>query len=62
MNDNTRVQNTLPFDAKVDTTLKKFILPDFKLLKAPSKNEKTAKKNDNINEEFLESLENFNSG
>ena len=36
--------------------IKKLIIPDLKLLKFPSKNEKAAKKNDDINEEFLEKV------
>ena len=51
-----RVQDSLPFDQKVNTNNKKFLLPDLKLLSSPSKNEKIAKKNEDINEEFLEKV------
>jgi len=50
------VQDSLPFDQKVNTKNKKFLLPDLKLLSSPSKNEKIAKKNEDINEEFLEKV------
>ncbi len=36
--------------------MNKFILPNLKLLKLPSKNEKIAKTNESINEEFLEKV------
>ena len=52
----TRIQDILPFDQKVNTNNKKFLLPDLKLLSSPSKNEKIAKKNEDINEEFLEKV------
>ncbi len=52
----TRIQDSLPFDQKVNTNNKKFLLPDLKLLSSPSKNEKIAKKNEDINEEFLEKV------
>ena len=51
-----RIQDSLPFDQKVNTNNKKFLLPDLKLLSSPSKNEKIAKKNEDINEEFLEKV------
>ena len=54
--ENKRVQESLPFDEKIKANLKKFILPDLKLLKTPLKNEKIAKKNEQINEEFLEKV------
>ena len=54
--ENKRVQESLPFDEKIKTNLKKFVLPDLKLLKTPLKNEKIAKKNEQINEEFLEKV------
>ena len=53
---NKQIQDTLPFENKKNDDLKKFILPDLKLLQYPSKNEKVAKKNENINEEFLEKV------
>ena len=56
LTDNKRVQESLPFESKLDKTLKKFILPDIKLLKLPSRNEKVAKKNEDINEDFLEKV------
>ena len=54
--ENKRVQESLPFDEKIKANLKKFVLPDLKLLKTPLKNEKIAKKNEQINEEFLEKV------
>ena len=54
--DNRRVQDSLPFGNKLETSNKKFIIPDLKLLKLPSKNEKIAKKNEDIDEEFLEKV------
>ena len=54
--DNRRVQDSLPFGNKLETSNKKFIIPDLKLLKHPSKNEKVAKKNEEIDEEFLEKV------
>ena len=56
LTDNKRVQESFPFESKLDKTLKKFILPDIKLLKLPSRNEKVAKKNEDINEDFLEKV------
>ena len=50
------IQDSLPFDNKNKEKQQKFILPDLKLLKSPSKNEKIAKKNEDINEEFLEKI------
>ena len=50
------VQDSLPFNSKVETSSKKLIIPDLKLLKMPSKNEKIAKKNDDIDEDFLEKV------
>tara|TARA_Y100001970_G_scaffold274448_1_gene374197 strand:- start:1331 stop:3415 length:2085 start_codon:yes stop_codon:yes gene_type:complete len=52
----SRIQNSLPFEQQVNKNLKKFILPDIKFLNVPSKNEKIAKKNEDINEEFLEKV------
>ncbi len=52
----TRIQDSLPFDHKVSDNNKKFLLPDLKLLISPSKNEKIAKKNEVINEDFLEKV------
>ncbi len=51
-----RVQDSLPFNSKVETISKKLIIPDLKLLKTPSKNEKIAKKNEDIDEDFLEKV------
>ena len=56
INENKKVQDNLPFQTAEKTNVKKLIIPDLKLLKFPSKNEKTAKKNDDINEEFLEKV------
>jgi|TARA_B100001079_G_scaffold81422_1_gene69921 S-DNA-T family DNA segregation ATPase FtsK/SpoIIIE len=56
LNEDRRVQDSLPFNNKVDMNIKKFILPDLKLLKSPSENEKIAKKNEDINEDFLEKV------
>ena len=55
-NENKRVQDILPFDSKENKVKRKFILPDLKLLKSLSKNEKVAKINEDINEEFLEKI------
>ena len=55
-NENKRVQDILPFDGKENKDTRKFILPDLKLLKSLSKNEKVAKINEDINEEFLEKV------
>ena len=49
-----RIQDSLPFENKNNLSISKFILPNLKLLKSPSKDEKAAKKNEDINEEFLE--------
>ncbi len=51
-----RVQEILPFNEKNSDNFKKFILPDLKFLKLPNKNEKVAKINENINQEFLEKV------
>jgi len=56
ISENKKVQDNLPFQTVEKTNVKKLIIPDLKLLKFPSKNEKTAKKNDDINEEFLEKV------
>ena len=56
INENSRIQDTLPFESKVNKTIKRFILPDLSLLKLPSKNEKIAKNNEDINEDFLEKV------
>ena len=56
LNEDRSVQDSLPFNNKVDMNIKKFILPDLKLLKSPSENEKIAKKNEDINEDFLEKV------
>ena len=53
---NNRVQDSLPFESKVDKNFKKFTLPDLKLLRSPTRDEKIAKKNEDINEEFLEKV------
>jgi len=53
---NNRVQDSLPFESKVDKNYKTFSLPDLKLLRSPSRDEKIAKKNEDINEEFLEKV------
>ena len=50
------VQDTLPFENSSDTKTKRFLLPDLKLLSSPSKNEKIAKNNEDVNEEFLEKV------
>jgi len=55
-NENKSVQDILPFDSKENKDKKKFILPDLKLLKSLSKNEKLAKINEDIDEEFLEKI------
>ena len=52
----SRIQEGLPFDNKIDTNNVRFIIPDIKFLKSPTKNEKSAKTNDDINEEFLEKV------
>ncbi len=52
----SRIQESLPFDNKINLNVNKFILPNLKLLKLPSKNEKIAKTNESINEEFLEKV------
>ncbi len=54
--ENNRVQESLPFENKLNENIRKFILPDLKFLKSPSKNEKIAKKNEDINEDFLEKV------
>ena len=65
INDNTtleeykeekKIQESLPFENKNNLRLKKFVIPELKLLKSPSKNEKVAKVNESINEEFLEKV------
>ena len=56
LKEDKRVQESLPFENKTNYNIKKFILPDLEFLKLPSRNEKIAKKNDNINEEFLEKV------
>ena len=53
---NKRVQNILPFDENNEKNLRKFSLPEISLLRSPSKNEKIAKNNEEINEEFLEKV------
>ncbi len=55
-NEKKQVQDSLPFDSRVDSEKIKYMLPELKLLKAPSKNEKIAQKNEDINEEFLEKV------
>ena len=52
----TRIQDSLPFNNKGENNLQRFILPELKLLISPSKNEKVAKRNEDINEEFLEKI------
>ena len=68
INDNTtleeykeekRIQESLPFENKNNLSLKKFVIPELKLLKSPSKNEKVAKVNESINEEFANSVKNL---
>ncbi len=54
--ENSRVQDSFQFESKTNQKLRKFILPDLKLLKLPKKNETIAKKNEDINEEFLEKV------
>ena len=56
LKEDKRVQESLPFENKTNNNIKKFILPDLEFLKLPSRNEKIAKKNENINEEFLEKV------
>ena len=56
INQNTRMQDSFSFDKKNEINEKKFLLPDIKLLRSPSKNEKIAKMNEEINEEFLEKV------
>ena len=56
LKEDKRVQESLPFENKTNNNIKKFILPDLEFLKLPTRNEKIAKKNDNINEEFLEKV------
>ena len=51
-----RIQDTLPFSNKKEEGVRKYVLPDLKFLITPSKNEKLAKKNEDINEEFLEKV------
>ncbi len=51
-----KIQESLPFDQKLESNTKKFILPNLKLLKSPSKNEKVAKNNEDIDEDFLEKV------
>ncbi len=55
-NQNKKIQEILPFNNNSENNVKKFILPDLKLLKSPSRNETVAKKNEDINEEFLEKV------
>ena len=56
LKEDKRVQESLPFENKTNNNIKKFTLPDLEFLKLPTRNEKIAKKNDNINEEFLEKV------
>ena len=56
LKDDKQVQESLPFESKTNKNIKKFILPSLEFLKLPSKNEKIAKKNENINEEFIEKV------
>ncbi len=51
-----RIQDSFSFNEKNSTINKKFLLPEIKFLKSPAKNEKVAKKNENINEDFLEKI------
>ena len=51
-----RVQNSLPFQEAAEKSIKRFTLPDIKFLMSPSKNEKVAKKNEDIDENFLEKV------
>tara|TARA_B100001121_G_scaffold134450_1_gene117703 strand:+ start:1829 stop:3910 length:2082 start_codon:yes stop_codon:yes gene_type:complete len=56
MEDTKTIQEILPFESKTNISVKKFILPDIKFLKLPTRNEKVAKTNDDINDEFLEKV------
>ena len=56
LKEDKRVQESLPFENKTNNNIKKFTLPDLEFLKLPTRNEKIAKKNDNVNEEFLEKV------
>ncbi len=51
-----RIQDSFSFEMKGKGNERKFYLPDIKFLRLPSKNEKIAKKNEDINEEFLEKV------
>ena len=51
-----KVQDAFSFESKTDSNSKKYSLPELKLLNSPSKNEKAAKINEDINEEFLEKV------
>ena len=56
LEENKEVQDSLPFENKIEKNIKRFFLPELKFLKSASRNEKTAKMNENINEEFLEKV------
>ncbi len=56
LEENKEIQNSFPFENKTEKNIKKFFLPELKFLKSASKNEKTAKMNENINEQFLEKV------
>ena len=51
--ENKNIQESLPFDNKINSDIKKFILPELEFLRSPTKNEKIAKTNENINEVIL---------
>ena len=55
-NEKARIQDSLPFENKINTNNVRFIIPDIKFLKSPTKNEKSAKKNEDINESYLEKV------
>ena len=55
-NEKARIQDSLPFENKINTNNVRFIIQDIKFLKSPTKNEKSAKKNEDINESYLEKV------
>ena len=48
LEENKEVQDSLPFENKIEKNIKRFFLPELKFLKSASRNEKTAKINENI--------------
>ncbi len=56
LEENKEIQDSFLFENKTEKNIKKFFLPELKFLKSASKNEKTAKMNENINEQFLEKV------